>query len=237
MIISTCRPYFAPFPGFFMKAMLSDILVILDCVQFPRGTTWLSRNRFKNDQGTYWMAVPVWKKGLGLQQIHQVRICREGFWAMKHLAGLKSAYAKAPFLEEQESFLESLFSTVPETLLEMNLMIIRHMMALLDITTKVVLLSELNITAREPDLSVAICRELKSTCFLAQVSAGKYLPGELFHRHGIELRFFRPRPVVYPQLWGQFIGNLSTFDLLFNCGPEARRILDKAINIGVAEGI
>ncbi|MBT8369996.1 MAG: WbqC family protein, partial [Deltaproteobacteria bacterium] len=77
MIVSTHRPYFAPFPGFFQKAHLCDIFVILDNVQFPRGTTWITRNRFKNDQGTLWMTIPVWKKGLGLQSIDDVRICHE----------------------------------------------------------------------------------------------------------------------------------------------------------------
>ena len=76
MILSTSQPYFSPFPGFFLKAFLSDIFVILDEVQFPRGTTWLTRNRFKNDQGTLWMTVPVWKKGLGLQKIKEERAGR-----------------------------------------------------------------------------------------------------------------------------------------------------------------
>jgi len=229
LIVCTYRPYFAPFPGFFQKAMLSDVLVLLDAVQFPLGTTWLNRNRFKNDQGTCWMTVPVWKKGLGLQAIHQVKIYREGPWARKHLASLKTAYARCPFFQEHESFFESLFSRVPEMLFDMNLLIIRHIMTFLEIPTRIVLLSELDITEKEPDLSVAICRELKGSCFLAQASAGKYLPGDFFDRHGIELRFFRQRPIIYPQLWGPFIGNLSTFDLLFNCGPGARRVLEKAL--------
>lgn len=229
MVVSTYRPYFAPFPGFFQKAMVSDVLVLLDSVQFPRGTTWLNRNRFKNDQGTYWMTVPVWKKGLGLQKINEVRIYTERPWAMKHLASLKSAYAKAPFFEAHEPFFEDLFSKVPELLVDMNLMIFHHIMAHLEITTRVVLLSELEITAREPDLSITLCRRLGATCFLSQAPAGKYLPGELFEREGIELRFFRPCTVVYPQLWGPFIGNLSTLDLLFNCGPAARGILEKAL--------
>ncbi|MBU0988102.1 MAG: WbqC family protein, partial [Proteobacteria bacterium] len=74
MILSANQPYFAPFPGFFFKIILSDIFVLLDQVQFPRKTTWISRNRFKNDQGTLWMTVPVHKKGLGLQNINAVRI-------------------------------------------------------------------------------------------------------------------------------------------------------------------
>jgi len=229
LVVSTYRPYFAPFAGFFQKVMLSDVLVLLDSVQFPRGTTWLNRNRFKNDQGTYWMTVPVWKKGLGLQKINEVRIYREGTWAVKHLASLKSAYANAPFFEEHEPFFEGLFSDIPELLVDMNLAVFTHIMDFLEIQTKVVLLSELGITSREPDLSRTICGELGADCFLAQASAAKYLPGELFDGQGIELKFFRARPIVYPQLWGQFIGNLSVLDPIFTCGPGARRVLENAL--------
>ena len=77
MIISASQPYFFPYPGFFYKAYLSDMFIILDSVQFPRGTTWTTRNRFKNSQGTLWLTVPVKKKGLGLQSINEVRICHD----------------------------------------------------------------------------------------------------------------------------------------------------------------
>ncbi len=72
MMISVNQPYFFPFVSFFYKAYLSDNFVILDDVQFPRGTTWITRNRFKNSQGNLWMTVPVIKKGLGLQKINAV---------------------------------------------------------------------------------------------------------------------------------------------------------------------
>jgi len=38
----------------------------------------VTRNRFKNDLGTLWMTIPVWKKGLGLQNIDEVRIFDAG---------------------------------------------------------------------------------------------------------------------------------------------------------------
>ncbi len=31
---------------------------------------------------------------------------------------------------------------------------------------------------------------------------------------------------VYPQLYGDFIPNLSLLDLLFNCGPDSLKILE-----------
>lgn len=225
MILSAGQPYFAPYAGFFHKILLSDTFVVLDAVQFPRGTTWISRNRFKNDQGTLWMTVPVWKKGLGLQAIDAVGISHEGRWAQKHLQSLKSAYANAPYFADHLPFMAELFSTKFEKLLDLNLTIIRHVMRSLEIDTRVVLLSDLNVRARGSRLPVEICRHAGASMYLAQGPARKYLDPQVFEQAGVELRFFSLRTPIYPQLWGPFIPNLSVFDLLFNCGAKAREII------------
>lgn len=226
MIVSVNQPYFFPFAGFFLKAFLSDIFVILDNVQFPRGTTWLTRNRFKNDQGTLWMTVPVWKRGLGLQKINNVMICYEGHWVKKHLASLKSAYARAPYLKDHRDFLESIFSSKFERLVDLNLAIITYLLTQLQIHTEVILLSALDIDEVGDPLLIEVCRVLKATHLLAQKPARKYLDANLFQDADIELRFFDVPSLVYPQLWGDFIHNLSIFDLILNCGKKAREILN-----------
>lgn len=231
MIVSLYQPYFAPFSGFFSKALLSDVFILLDTVQFPLGTTWLNRNRLKNDQGTLWLTVPVWKKGLGLQKINEVRICQEGRWARKHLASLKSAYGKAPFFEDHERFLEEVFSEEYEKLIQMNVRIIRHLMEHLRIPARLLLLSELDIDATEPKLSVMVSKKLGASHFVVQSSAKKYLDEPEFEKEGIELGFFNPRPPTYPQLWGRFIPNLSALDLLLNCGPKSHNVIARASGI------
>ncbi len=224
MIVSAHQPYFAPFPGYFYKVHLSDVFVLLDAVQFPRGTTWISRNRFKNDQGTLWMTIPVRKKGLGLQRIDQVRICHDGRWERKHLESLRIAYRHAPYFEDHEELLDGLFDA--DRLIDLNLRVFRHIMDRLSIRTRVVRLSELEVTARGPALLAAAARELGASRFLAQAPAGKFLNPALFEAAGIELSFFQYPSPVYPQLWGEFIPNLSTLDLIFNCGADkARKIL------------
>lgn len=197
----------------------------MDTVQFPRGSTWLTRNRFKNDQGTLWISVPVWKKGLGLQRICDVRICHEKSWSRKCLASLKTAYKRAPYFEDHLSFFEGVFSEPFERLIDINVKSISYLLDHLAVSARLVLLSELGLEAREPELSVAVSKMLGATDFLAQTGAKKYLDRQLFDDAGINLKFFNPRPPVYPQLWGDFIPNLSAFDLLFNCGPRSRTIL------------
>jgi len=225
MILSASQPYFAPFSGFFYKAHLSDVFVILDQVQFPRGTTWITRNRFKNDQGAIWMTVPVMKKGLGLQQINEVRTLAEGRWRAKHLESIKAAYRHSPYLKEHLAFLEEMFSRKYEMLIDLNISILNYIWLQLGIHTEMELLSDLGIGSTGTARLVEICRTLGADRFLAQAPARKYLDESLFAAAGISLEFFHPPSPVYPQLWGDFIPNLSAFDLLLNCGPKAHDIL------------
>ena len=225
MILSAHQPYFAPYAGFFYKACLSDVFVLLDEVQFPRGTTWISRNRFKSHQGTLWITIPVWKKGLGLQNINHVRICHEGRWRKKHLESLKAAYDRAPYFPEHLHFVEEMFSGKFDRLVDLNLAVITYLMKALRIDTRLVRLSEIPVSSTGTLRLVEICRALGATRFLAQSAAAKFLDQKRFLDAGIELSFFKPPAPVYPQLWGDFLPNLSAFDLLFNCGSKAHEIL------------
>ena len=171
------------------------------------------------------MTIPVWKKGLGLQKINEVKICHEGTRINKQKTSLITAYAKAPFLYDHLGFIEKTFLSDTERLIEINLKIIMYLFEQFKIKTKTVLLSQLDIKTTGNKLLVDICRLMKADRYLAQGPARKYLDTDMFKNYRIELSFFRLPSLVYPQLWGDFIPNLSAFDLLLNCGPKAGEIL------------
>jgi hypothetical protein len=225
MILAASRPYFAPHAGYFRRADLADLLVILDAIQFPRGTTWLTRNRFKNEQGALWMTIPVQKKGLGLQPIQAVRICREKRWMRKLIESLRHAYRHAPYLEEHLGALADGLGADSDRLIDLNLRLTGYLMQQLRVSTPIARLSELGSDATGTGLIVDLCRRLGASAYLAQRSARSRLDAGLFEAAGIELRFVTPPSPVYPQLWGDFIPDLSAFDLLFNCGPKAGEIM------------
>jgi hypothetical protein len=227
MIVSAARPYFCPYPGYFAKILASDIFVILDDVQFPLGSTWITRNRFKNDQGTLWMGIPVWKKGLGLQKIQDVKVCHEGRWHKKHLASLHQAYLHAPYRDEHMGILEKLSSSGQESIIEMNMEIISYVLKELGCTTKLIRMSDLGIKGKGTRLIVDICLALNARCYLVQASGRKWLDGISFERSGVEVKLYKPQTRVYPQLWGPFIPDLSIFDLLFTCGPKIKSYMGR----------
>lgn len=226
MLLAADRPYFAPYPGFFQKARLVDTLVLLDAVQFPQGTTWVSRNRFKDDRGAFWLTLPVRTKGLGRRLISEVRICSDERRARKQIEHLRHAYAHAPYFEEHIRALASALSAGGEILAAVNFALIRYLMHALGVATPVLRLSEVGpVGGTGTQRLIDLCRALKADGFLVQRSALAHVDPARFAAAGIRLHTFGPRAPVYPQLWGGFVPDLSTFDLLFTCGTKARDIL------------
>jgi hypothetical protein len=59
MIVSVHQPNFIPWLGFFDKIAASDIFVILDEVQFPRGKSVANRNKIKTSDGIFELVIPI----------------------------------------------------------------------------------------------------------------------------------------------------------------------------------
>lgn len=225
MIIATHPPIFLPWPGLFAKAMQADCLVLLDGVQFPRGPSWLTRNRLKGDQGELWLTVPVARKGRGLQSIREVAIQDDRDWRKKHVGSIRQNYARAPYLDDYAAPVESIYAKRHSSLVELNIDLLRFFWEALSVGTKLVLQSELGVAGQGTRLLIDLCRRVGADRLAAWPSLEKHVDAGQLASHGIELVAVRFRPPVYPQLWGRFIYNLSTLDLLLNCGPKSRDIL------------
>ncbi len=217
-----------PWPGLFFKAMKAERLVLLDDVQFPRGGSWVNRNRLKNDQGELWLTVPVWKRGRSFQKIDQVEISSEKNWQRKHLFSLEHAYNHAPYWDEHGSLCRDIYQNHWRELLTLNLTILDYMRVALGINEPFLRNSTLTTAARGSQRLVSICKTLGAGEYLTIASSHKYLDEELFNRNGIKIIYYKYQPPVYPQLWGNFIANLSVLDLLLNCGPKSAGIILKA---------
>jgi hypothetical protein len=228
MMIACHHPNFMPWPGLFFKAMQADRLVLLDDVQFPLGGSWVNRNRLKNDQGQLWLTVPVWKKGRSFQRIDHVEICNEENWQQKHLLSIRHAYQHALYWDEHYPFCREIWQNRWHRLLELNLQILDYFRTALAIGQPFVLASSLQVKSKGSQLLVDICKRLAGTKYLTIASSRKYLEEDLFQTHGIDLIYYKYEPPIYPQLWGDFIANLSVLDLLLICGPKSGELIRQA---------
>jgi len=227
-IVATHQPYYMPWPGYFYKIYLSNIFVLLDNVQFPRGASFVNRNRIKvPDKKFLWLTVPVKKKGMGLQRINDVMINNEHNWSRKHFLSLVHAYKKAPYFEKHIGFLENIYKKRWQKIVDLDIVLLQYMIKELGIDVELKLSSELGVDGKGTQILVDICEKLEAEVYLLGISGRKYIEEEMFKNRGIEVKYYNFTPPVYPQLWGDFVPNLSTFDVLFNCGVKSMDIITR----------
>jgi hypothetical protein len=218
VIVSAHQPNFAPWLGFFDKALHSDVLVLLDNVQFiKRG--YQNRARIKAGNGPQWLTVPVISKGRYDQATRDVEIDETARWRAVHLRTLQTVLAKAPHREELLEVVEPIYSRDDlHRLTELNMEIIRAVADRLGIATRLVLASELPIEGSSTRLMVSLTKAVGGDVYLSGPTGRRYLEPELFDEAGLGLRYHSFDIFEYPQLHGPFEPGLSCLDYLANCG-------------------
>lgn len=224
MKLSGHQPNYIPWPGYFVKMSQCDIFFILDTAQFQTGSSLDNRNLIKTSQGTQLLTVPVKRKGMGLQRFNEVTVVPG--WKRQHLTALRVNYAKAPCYKEIFPMIEKVLQDTGH-LVDTNIGFIKLVHDLLGLKTKLVFLSDLPQFSmlHKNELIVAVCNHFSADSYLSGIGGKAYNKPEIFEKNGIKLEYLYYNPVVYPQLWGDFIPNLSIVDMLFNCGAAGTRKL------------
>lgn len=86
-------------------------------------------------------------------------------------------------------------------------------------------------------VSKRLIQLLRAVCgtYLSGPSADGYLEKDRFREAGIRLEYKSYDYELYPQLWGAFEGRVTMLDLIANCGPEAKTLIQsKTPNMVVA---
>mgnify|MGYP006305196201 CR=1 FL=1 len=226
MILSMHQPNFIPWLGYFDKIKKSDVFVILDNVQYPRGKSVANRNKIKIAQDSKEIVVPISRpKGYEGKVTYRGVEFGDLKWYKKALKTIQMNYSRAPFFDYYYTKLESLFQM--DNFCEMNIAFIKFAMDELKIDTPVYLLSDSgNVNYFKNDLIIYLCNTNGADVYLSGKGAQKYNDEEKLNAHGIQLKYLSFEHPVYPQLHGEFISHLSVIDLLFNCGDESYKYLN-----------
>jgi len=220
MIAAGHQPNFLPWLGFFDKMQKADVFVIEDIVQFER-SEFQNRNRIKTQTGPIWLTVPVEHQGKR-QRIDNVKIAeRNRCYLLKELwETLKANYANAPFWRNYSGFFEQAFQQHWTSLSDLNLHLIEGLRTFLGVYTPLVKASKLGAFGKSSEMIIAQCKELGADVYLSGVGAKNYLNVTRFRQEGLEVRFQDFQHPIYPQLYGEFIPNLSAVDYLFCVGEK-----------------
>ena len=214
------QPGYLPWLGFFDQRRRADVFVYYDDVPYDRHG-WRNRNRIKTQHGPLWLTVPVRHGGNGGRPMLDVEIDGRTPWARKHLASVRQAYARAPFLGRYLPALEELLQRKWERIVDLDVACADLMAHWFGLQRRIERSSGLGIGGERSERLVNICRHFGASRYLSGAAAEAYLDVGLFERSGILVEWQRYAHPVYPQLHGEFVPYLSALDLLFNCGDDA----------------
>ncbi len=222
MKIAVHQPQYIPWLGYFHKMASVEAFVYLDNAQYKK-REFQNRNLIKTTSGPVWLTVPVLTKGNFLQKISEVKIDNQMRWRERHCESLKRNYSKAPCFNIYKNFLDEIYGKKWDYLADLNIATINYLRNALNINTQVLMESELGTTKTRTERIIEICKKLKADTYLSGKGGKDYLDEKLFEENRIKLEYQEFRHPVYPQLYGDFIPNLSALDIIFNCGPESKK--------------
>jgi len=226
-VVAIHQPEYLPWLGFFKKMMNVELFVFLDDVQF-RKKGWQNRNRIRINDGTTLLSIPVHTHSY--PKINEVTIDNEKNWSIRHKKSILYNYARAPYFGEIKDFIESIFEKKFQYLVDLNTEIIKFIMNELEIKSKIVFSSELEISKKGSDRVLDICKAVDADHYITGTFwAESNLRVEEFKKSNIDVEFQKFQHPIYKQIHGEFIPEMSIIDLLFNEGrKEAKKILQNS---------
>lgn len=229
-IVVIHQPDFLSYIGFFHRLLHADLYVVLDDVQFVKGTSqsWMNRDKIKTQNGEQWLTVNI-KKASSDTKINKIFLNDTINWKKQNLDLLQQNYRKAQYFDEIFPYLEELYTNNYEKLSEFNMASILMLMELFDIKIDIIYSSTLSTTKTKSERLVELLIQVDATHYLSGVGARDYHTDKPFEDANIDVIWQDFKHPVYPQLHGEFIPYLSSIDLFFNCGIEKSREILRSI--------
>lgn len=238
MRIAIHQPHYFPWLGYLEKMARVDLFVILDEVQFEKGS-YMNRNRVLDLCGNVqYLTITTDANGYLSLPYKQLKTKNDDEWKKKQCNALRNYYKKSPFADEMNGIFQTFLLQSLQTTCGWTCSSIQFIREAFNIQTPIVFQSELKYdrTNKRSDLVFSICEELRATQYYSGKGASaKYLDIEKFKNAGIGVIFQDYEHPIYKQNGNNsFIPGLSVLDLLYSCGIEnSKNIFWNSVN---AEG-
>lgn len=217
-VVAIHQPNFLPWLGYYYKISQCDVFVFLDDVEYTKNS-FINRNRIKTPDGEKWITLPVSYSGKSTQKINECEIVGKDKAVKKLLGQILHNYRKAAHFEDYYEVLTDILTNSPANLSELNIKLTQWILSLLNINTKLIRSSEINIDADDAtDRLIQICKKFDGDTYISGSGGMNYQDELRFSENRLELSITDFSHPEYPQLWGKFTPNLSIMDYLFNNG-------------------
>lgn len=224
MLVSINQPAYLPWLGYFQRVATSDLHVVLDHVQFEKNS-FTNRNKVRTADGSCWLTVPLRTKGrFGELGIGSIELATDS-WPRKHWDTLRFSYRKAPYFRPHADFFEGFYARPWTHLAPMLRELTAYLLGAFAITTPLRYSSEMAPEGTKDDLVLDLCRKSGATRYLSGALGRAYLREPLFEAANVAVSYQDYAHPTYAQSHPGFEPYMAAVDLLFNHGPDSRRIL------------
>ncbi len=207
------QPYFLPYIGYWQLLNTVDKFIIYDNIQYTK-KGWINRNRYLIQNEPAYFTVPL----VGAEEYLDIdkREVSETFWKGKILNQLDAAYKKSPYYKEVRSILDYTFSNKKDNLFDFLKCNIQNMMDVLDISTELIVSSDLSTdrSKKGEDRVIDLCERVGTTTYINPIGGLELYDSNHFSERNIELRFIKSRLTPYKQFNNDFIPALSIVDVI-----------------------
>ena len=219
--VAILQSNYIPWKGYFDLIRSVDEFIFFDDVQFTR-RDWRNRNLIKTPNGLKWLTVPVEVSGRFTQKISETIISGNS-WRNEHLKTLLLNYKKSSYFSEVYCLVEPIYlNTEVRNISFLNQAFIKAILKYLSIETQISDSTSFEVEVGRSERLASICQQAGATHYVSGPSAKKYIDEDIFRRRGVRVCWFDYGEYPqYPQLWGEFVHNVSILDLIFNCGNLA----------------
>ncbi len=230
MIVAAHQPAYLPWLGYFDKIARCDVFVVMDDLQYE-AQNFQNRNRVKVNNGAAWLTLPL-QRGPRDERICDKRISNDAspkeHWQRRSWQTLLTHYRRAPHFDRYAEALEHVYTRPWESLVELDLHLLKLMLGWLGISRPVVRASSLELAGQKTDRILDLCRRVGADTYLSGSGGSRgYLDVDQLTGAGVQVAWQRFEHPSYPQRYPDlgFISHLSAIDLILNCGPASGKIL------------
>jgi len=229
MKLAIMQPYFFPYIGYWQLLSSVDVFVVYDNIQFVKNG-WIHRNNITINDQTKLFGLPLEKASSTLNIVDRSLSKNSKSHILKVLAQIENSYKSAPYFDIVFPILKEIFLNNNKNLFEYIFFSINRICQYLDIKTKLIVSSYVDIdhNLKSQDRVIAISKFLGADEYINTMGGRHLYDFEVFRENGIELRFFKPENIQYTQLKEGFAPNLSIIDIMmFNSVKELQAMLKK----------
>ena len=214
------QPNFLPWLGYFYKMFHSDVFVLLDDVQVPKGG-YFNRTAVLVQDRPLWLTVPVLRGEARIDRVRQANTR----WTEKHLKTLEQNYRNAPFVKDYIGAIsETIGRHAGGAVADLNTDLIKLISEWLGIGSRIVKSSDFGVEKTSDDRLIRLVQAVGGTHYLSGKGGENYQDPEKFFAAGVGLLYSGFQSTPHVQTGGQeFVPGLSVVDALFNIGADGIR--------------